>query len=101
MPLLAGLSSGRLRWAERSESPLGPPWAELPADAGEIFRHEIKNPLTGILGNAELVLPHRDRLPAIDTQRLQTVVDPAVRLRETVRRLSNASESHGHSLKSA
>lgn len=101
VPLLAGLIERRLRWAERSESPLGPPWAELPADAGEIFRHEINNPLTGILGNAELVLAHRDRLPAIDTQRLQTVVDLAVRLRETVRRLSNAWESHVDTLKSA
>lgn len=100
VPLLAGLIERRLRWAERSESPLGPPWAGLPADAGEIFRHEINNPLTGILGNAELVLAHRDRLPAIDTQRLQTVVDLAVRLRETVRRLSNAWESHVHTLKS-
>jgi len=35
----------RLRRAERS-----------PADAGKIFRHEINNPLTGILGNAEWVL---------------------------------------------
>lgn len=101
VPLLAALIERRLRWAERSESPLGPPWAELPPDAGEIFRHEINNPLTGILGNAELVLAHRDRLPAADTQRLQTVVDLAVRLRETVRRLSNVWESHIHSLKSA
>lgn len=101
VPLVAGLIERRLRWAERSESPLGPPWAELPADAGEIFRHEINNPLTGILGNAELVLAHRDRLAAMDSQRLQTVVDLAVRLRETVRRLSNAWESHVHSLKSA
>ena len=101
LPLLAALIERRLRWAERSESPLGPPWSELPGDAGEIFRHEINNPLTGILGNAELVLAHRDRLPAMDTQRLQTVVDLAVRLRETVRRLSNAWENRTHSLKSA
>jgi signal transduction histidine kinase len=99
--LLAALIERRLRWAERSESPLGPPWAELPGDMGEIFRHEINNPLTGILGNAELVLAHRDRLPAVDAQRLQTVVDLAVRLRETVRRLSDAWETQAHSLKSA
>jgi nitrogen-specific signal transduction histidine kinase len=101
VPLAASLIERRLRWAERSESTLGPPWAGLPADGGEILRHEINNPLTGILGNAELVLAHRDRLPAADTQRLQTVVDLAVRLRETTRRLSNAWETHPPSLKSA
>ena len=71
------------------------------ADGAEILRHEINNPLTGILGDAELMLSHRDRLPAADTQRQQTVVDLAVRLRETTRRLSNAWETQPPSLKSA
>jgi len=101
VPLAASLVERRLRWAERSETALGPPWAGLPADSAEIFRHEINNPLTGILGNAELLLSHRDRLPAADTQRLETVVDLAVRLRETIRRLSNAWETQPSSLKSA
>ena len=101
VPLAASLIERRLRWAERSESALGPPWAGLPADGAEILRHEINNPLTGILGNAELVLAHRDRLPTADTQRLQTVVDLAVRLRETTRRLSYAWETQPPSLKSA
>jgi nitrogen-specific signal transduction histidine kinase len=61
-------------------------------DLGTIFRHEINNPLTGILGNAELVLGHSERLTTIDSQRVQTVVDLAVRLRETIRRLSNGWE---------
>jgi len=101
VPLAASLVERRLRWSERSDTALGPPWAGLPADTAEIFRHEINNPLTGILGNAELLLAHRDRLPAAETQRLQTVVDLAVRLRETIRRLSNAWESQPTSLKSA
>lgn len=101
VPLVASLIERRLRWAERSETALGPPWAGLPADSAEILRHEINNPLTGILGNAELLLAHRDRLPAADTQRLQTVVSLAVRLRETIRRLSNAWETQPASLKSA
>ncbi len=101
VPLAIGLIERRLRWAAMSNSVVGPPWAELPGDIGTIFRHEINNPLTGILGNAELLLAHRDRFSAVDTQRLQTVVDLAVRLRETTRRLSNAWESHPHSLKSA
>jgi signal transduction histidine kinase len=100
VPLVAGLIERRLRWAERSETALGPPWAGLPADSAEILRHEINNPLTGILGNAELLLGHRDRLPAADTQRLQTVVSLSVRLRETIRRLSNAWESQPAPLKS-
>jgi len=73
---------------------------ESSGNIGEIFRHEINNPLTGILGNAELLLAHRDRLPTGDTQRLQTVVDLAVRLRETIRRLSNSCEARSHSPKS-
>lgn len=101
VPLAIGLIERRLRWAAMSNSVVGPPWAELPGDIATIFRHEINNPLTGILGNAELLLAHRDRFSSVDTQRLQTVVDLAVRLRETTRRLSNAWESHPRSLKSA
>jgi signal transduction histidine kinase len=101
IPLAAALVERRLRWAAMSDSMLGPPWAELPGDIGAIFRHEFNNPLTGILGNAELLLAHRDRLTAVDTQRLQTVVDLAVRLRETIRRLSNAWENCRNDLKSA
>jgi signal transduction histidine kinase len=60
---------------------------------GEVFRHELNNPLTGILGNAELLLAeiHRNRdgqLPAGGLQRLETIAALAVRLRETIRRLS-------------
>jgi len=62
---------------------------------GEILRHELNNPLTGILGNAELLLAHRDRLPPTDVERLKTIADMAVRLRETVRRLGNAWENCG------
>lgn len=68
------------------------------ADIGEIFRHEINNPLTGILGNAELVLAHREHFSPLETKRLETVVDLAVRLRETIRRLSNAIEQQSQSL---
>lgn len=90
IPLAACLVERRLSWAQRSASSGRSPWAEMPDDVAEIFRHEINNPLTGILGNAELLLSHGVRLPAADTQRLQTVVDLAVRLRETIRRLSDA-----------
>src|SRR5277367_3440293 len=101
IPLAACLVERRLRWAQRSGSAGGSPWAEMPEDVAEIFRHEINNPLTGILGNAELLLSHGVRLPAADTQRLQTVVDLAVRLRETIRRLSDAWDSQTRLPKSA
>lgn len=61
---------------------------------GELFRHEINNPLTGILGNVELVLAHREHLSPVEVQRLQTVVDLAVRLRESIRRAGGALEEN-------
>ena len=101
VPLAASLLERRLRWAESADPAPGRPSVELPEDIAEIFRHEINNPLTGILGNAELLLAHRDRMHATDTQRLETVVSLAVRLRETVRRLSNSWENSVRPLKSA
>jgi len=76
----------------------GSAWnADLSCDFAEILRHEINNPLTGILGNAELLLSQlRGTLPPSSVQRLETVVDLAVRLREKVRCLaadSTARES--------
>jgi signal transduction histidine kinase len=70
------------------------PHDELSGDFGEILRHEVNNPLTGILGNTELLLARRDGLPQAAVERLQTIAELAVRLRETVRRLSNAWEEH-------
>lgn len=86
--LAANLIERRLRRGRDSETSV-----ELPAtareDLGEIFRHEINNPLTGILGNAEMLLAHSEKFPAAETQRIRTMVELAVRLRETVRRVSN------------
>jgi len=76
-------AAGRTR--QDSDESFGP-------NFGEAFRHELNNPLTGILGNAELLLAHRDRLPAGAAARLKAIADLAVHLRETVRRLSNAWE---------
>lgn len=96
--LAASLVARRLRWAEIYKAPSD---AFAGGNIGELFRHEINNPLTGILGNAELILAHSDRLPAIDTQRIRTVVELAVRLRETVRRVSNAWEAQSDPARSA
>ncbi len=99
--LAAGLIERRMRWAGLSQSALALPWSELPADFAEVLRHEINNPLTGILGNAELLLAHREKLPAAATQRLETIVDLAVRLRETIRRISHAWTDDHPQLRSA
>jgi signal transduction histidine kinase len=64
-----------------------------PEGFGEILRHEVNNPLTGILGNAELLLARRDSLPPAAVQRLETIAELAIRLRETIRRLSEAAEA--------
>jgi len=82
------LSSRRL--LERIED------AEPDVDFGSVLRHELNNPLTGILGNAEMLLNRRQRLPEDAVPRLETIADLAVRLRETIRRLSGAWEArHG------
>jgi signal transduction histidine kinase len=65
---------------------------------GEVLRHEMNNPLTGILGNAELLLAevrrkNDGRLPHGGQQRLETIAALAVRLRETVRRLSQECQA--------
>jgi signal transduction histidine kinase len=99
IPLVAAIVERRLRWLEAPHASPSPPWAQLPADFAEILRHEINNPLTGILGNAELLLAHREELSPAAARRLETVVDLAVRLRETVRRLSQMWEAH-HSARS-
>jgi signal transduction histidine kinase len=61
-------------------------------DFGAVLRHELNNPLTGILGNAELLLVELRRrnlvLPEQVESRLETIAALAVRMRETVRRLS-------------
>lgn len=75
--------------------------ALVPDDFGEILRHEINNPLTGILGNAELLLARRDSLPPVAVHRLETIAELAVRLRETIRRLSNALEARADHARSA
>jgi len=93
LPIVAGMLDRRVRIAEGLQFRHD----NLADDFGEILRHEVNNPLTGILGNTELLLARRDRLPPGAIERLQTIAELAVRLRETVRRLSNAwDENHEH-----
>ena len=90
LPIAAGMLDRRARIAERMAGMIQFPHDELAGDFGEILRHEVNNPLTGILGNTEMLLARRDCLPPGAVERLQTIAELAVRLRETVRRLSNA-----------
>jgi signal transduction histidine kinase len=91
LPIAAGLLERRVRSKDTTADGLVRfPGENLQDDFGEILRHEVNNPLTGILGNAELLLARRNRLPLATVRRLQTIAELAVRLRETVRHLSNA-----------
>jgi signal transduction histidine kinase len=95
-------STKRYLHRERREAVLAPERFENgEEDFGEVLRHELNNPLTGILGNAELLLAeiHRKndgKLPLGGEQRLETIAALAVRLRETVRRLSQEWETRQH-----
>jgi signal transduction histidine kinase len=97
---------GRLQQAKRiaATAPSTEDFAEVgdtpkaQEDFGEILRHELNNPLTGILGNAELLLVELRRrndghIPQGGVQRLETIAALAVRMRETIRRLSQEWEA--------
>jgi hypothetical protein len=67
-------------------------------DFAEVLRHELNNPLTGILGNAELLLAAINRetdgkLPHGGQERVETIAALAIRMRETVRQLSEEWEA--------
>jgi signal transduction histidine kinase len=93
VPVAVGLVERRLQLARMGMVPSSEEIKNArSADFGEILRHEVNNPLTGILGNAEMLLARRDALPASAIERLETIAHLAVRLRETVRSLSAAAE---------
>lgn len=97
-PLAAALIERRLRQSALPAPPVPLQKEGGEEDFGEILRHEVNNPLTGILGNAELLLAELRRrkdnsMPQSAQQRLQTIADLAVRLRETIRRLSDDLQS--------
>jgi signal transduction histidine kinase len=105
LPLALGLVEQRLRQAQHTPDPVlhtVSSGKEKEEEAfGETLRHELNNPLTGILGNAELLLAevrrkNDGRLPNGGQQRLETIAMLAVRLRETVRRLSEHWEAQHH-----
>jgi len=110
LPVAMGLVERRLRrhseWRNaRMARPLETedhPGDSEARDFGEILRHELNNPLTGILGNAELLLVELRRkkvpLPPQAEHRLETIATLAVRMRETVRRLSDKWEAQSEAM---
>ena len=101
LPVALGLVDRRLRQGQHIVGGAQEMLAENDAGRerfGEVLRHELNNPLTGILGNAELLLAEVRRkndgsMPHGGQQRLETIAALAVRLRETVRRLSQEWET--------
>lgn len=106
IPAAAELVGRRLRQSQlvgenvrAARSEIGAPLDRNSAeDFGQVLRHELNNPLTGILGNAELLLSEVRRkndgkMPQGGQMRLETIAALAVRLRETVRRLSQEWET--------
>jgi signal transduction histidine kinase len=101
VPAALNLIRGRLRQTQSVADSALDHFEEAVEDFGEVLRHELNNPLTGILGNAELLLAevHRNKdgkLPYGGEQRLETIAALAVRLRETVHRLSQEWETRQH-----
>lgn len=91
--LIASLLDRRLAEVLQSPWTTGGDPLNLTPDFGEILRHELNNPLTGILGNAELLLARQDQFSSAAVRRLETIASLAVRMREAVRRLSDALHS--------
>jgi signal transduction histidine kinase len=100
MTVALGLLERRLDRARRiadSSPALLDGWSK---DFAEVLRHELNNPLTGILGNAELLLAEINRkkdgrLPFGGLERVETIAALAMRMRETVRQLSHRWEVRG------
>lgn len=103
LPVALGFVERRLRQAQNVTGSASNPISEDGNAFGEVLRHELNNPLTGILGNAELLLAEMrrkggNRMPEGGQQRLETIAALAVRLRETVRRLSQEWEARHNAL---
>ena len=62
------------------------------ADLVAHVRHEINNPLTGVIGQAQLLL--REELNATARRRVETIEQLAGRIRDTVARLRDVQRPH-------
>ncbi len=66
---------------------------EATADLVARIRHEINNPLTGVLGQAQLLL--REDLSERSRKRVQTIEELAIRLRDIVAQLREVQRPCG------
>ena len=66
---------------------------EETADLVARIRHEINNPLTGVLGQAQLLL--REDLSERSRKRVKTIEDLAIRLRDVVAQLREVQKPGG------
>jgi DNA-binding response OmpR family regulator len=69
--------------------------AERLAAIGEIglaIRHEVNNPLSTVMGFAELLLSQRESLPADVQRKLEVIHRSCVRIRDVIRRLEGLRE---------
>src|SRR5215469_13791183 len=57
------------------------------AQIGTTVRHEINNPLTAILAQTQLLLMRHDSLPEDIKNRLHTIEELSIRIREIVKKL--------------
>ncbi len=67
--------------------------AEAVRQTAVALNHEINNPLTVVLGNAELLLMKEHQLPEEVKARLKTIVTAGLRIRDAVSRLSTVTEA--------
>lgn len=57
-----------------------------------MLHHEINNPLTVVLGNAELILMKGDHLPAETKARLEKIVQAGLKIKDAVTMLSHTAD---------
>lgn len=93
----------RRRMTETVPAKTADEWSK---EFAEVLRHELNNPLTGILGNAELLLAELTRkkdgkLPHGGLERVETIAALAMRMRETVRQLSHQWEARNDPVRQA
>jgi signal transduction histidine kinase len=106
LPMAVGMVERRVRLAEQPEARTLELGGKPVSDFGAVLRHEVNNPLTGILGNAELLVAEfRKRNGASESssalERARTIAELAVRLRETIRRISDDWETQHDQARSA
>jgi signal transduction histidine kinase len=86
-----GIDKGRGESSEPAQQQLSSVVRELEAKLNEIadlvahVRHEINNPLTGVIGQAQLLL--REELSPAARRRVETIEQLAGRIRDTVAQL--------------